>query len=135
MSTVEAAPREKWVGQAMRRKEDPRFITGQGSYVDDIVLPGQLYMALVRSPEAHARIVSIDASAAREMPGVHGVFTGEDVVLESPMPMAWVPPGVEVKAPEVYPLAKGEVNFVGDPARPWSSSTTRCPRSSTPRRP
>jgi carbon-monoxide dehydrogenase large subunit len=115
MSTIETAPREKWVGQAMRRKEDPRMITGRGNYVDDVALPGQLYMALVRSPEAHARIVSIDTSEAREMPGVEGVFTGEDVNLDSPMPMAWVPPGVEVKAPDVYPLAVGEVNYVGDP--------------------
>ena len=69
MSTIErtAAP-DKWVGQAMRRKEDPRMITGQGRYVDDIVLPGMLYMAVVRSTEAHARIVSIDASAARRRP-------------------------------------------------------------------
>ena len=114
MSTIErtAAP-DKWVGQAMRRKEDPRMITGQGRYVDDIVLPGMLYMAIVRSSEAHARIVSIDASAAREAPGVHGVFTGEDVNLDGPMPMAWVPPGVEVKAAETWPLARGTVKYVG----------------------
>ncbi len=114
MSTIErtAAP-DKWVGQAMRRKEDPRMITGQGRYVDDIVLPGMLYMAIVRSSEAHAKIVSIDASGAREAPGVHGVFTGEDVTLDGPMPMAWVPPGVEVKAAETWPLARGTVKYVG----------------------
>jgi aerobic carbon-monoxide dehydrogenase large subunit len=115
MSTIETARREQWVGKAMRRKEDPRLLTGEGCYVDDVVLPGQLYMALVRSPEAHARIVSIDTSAARAMPGVAAVFTGEDIDLESAMPMAWIPPGVEVKGPEVYPLATGEVNYVGDP--------------------
>jgi aerobic carbon-monoxide dehydrogenase large subunit len=114
MSTVErTVPTDKWVGQAMRRKEDPRMITGQGRYVDDIVLPGMLYMAIVRSSEAHARIVSIDASAAQEAPGVHGVFTGEDVTLDGPMPMAWVPPGVEVKAAETWPLARGTVKYVG----------------------
>jgi carbon-monoxide dehydrogenase large subunit len=113
MSTVEQAPAGTFVGRAMRRKEDPRMITGRGRYVDDVVLPGMLYMAVVRSPEAHARIVSIDASAARERPGVQGVFTGEDLDLQAPIPMAWAPPGVEVRTPEYWPLAKGEVNHVG----------------------
>src|SRR5579864_2447902 len=67
------------VGQAMRRKEDPRLITGRGRYVDDITLPGVLYVSFVRSPEAHAKIVSIDSSAATERPGIHAVFTGEDM--------------------------------------------------------
>jgi carbon-monoxide dehydrogenase large subunit len=102
------------VGQAMRRKEDPRLITGRASYVDDIVLPGQLYAAIVRSPEAHARIVSIDTSAASARDGVHGVFTGEDLDLLAPLPMAWVPPGVEIKNPAHWPLARGEVNHVGE---------------------
>jgi len=114
MSTVEQVTGvEKWVGQAMRRKEDPRMITGRGRYVDDVVMPGMLYMAIIRSPEAHARIVSIDASGAKEAPGVHGVITGEDLTLESPLPMAWVPPGVEIKSPETWPLAKGTVKYVG----------------------
>jgi aerobic carbon-monoxide dehydrogenase large subunit len=114
MSTIEQlTPADKWVGQAMRRKEDPRMITGRGRYVDDVVVPGMLHMAIVRSPEAHAKIVSIDASGAKEAAGVHGVFTGEDVNLESPLPMAWVPPGVEIKSPETWPLAKGTVKYVG----------------------
>jgi carbon-monoxide dehydrogenase large subunit len=104
------------VGQALRRKEDPRLITGRARYVDDISLPGTLWAALVRSPEAHARIVSIDASAAREREGIHGVFTGDDMSdLAAPLPMAWVPPGVEVKNPEHWPLARGSVKHVGDP--------------------
>ncbi|MGH2946277.1 MAG: xanthine dehydrogenase family protein molybdopterin-binding subunit [Solirubrobacteraceae bacterium] len=111
MSTVESeAP---FVGRAMRRKEDPRMITGRGTYVDDIVLAGMLHVAVVRSPEAHARIVSIDTSAAKEHPGVRGVFTSDDVEFEAALPMAWVPPGVEVKAPEHWPLARGEVKHVG----------------------
>ena len=66
MSTVEQlTPSDKWVGQAMRRKEDPRMITGRGRYVDDIALPGMLHMAVVRSTEAHAKIVSIDTSGAK----------------------------------------------------------------------
>ncbi len=104
------------VGQRLRRKEDPRLITGRARYVDDISLPGTLWAAFVRSPEAHAKIVSIDASAANELDGVHAVFTGADLTdLAGPLPMAWVPPGVEVKNPEHWPLAKETVNHVGDP--------------------
>jgi aerobic carbon-monoxide dehydrogenase large subunit len=102
-----------YVGQAMRRREDPRFITGRGIYVDDIARPGTLHMAVVRSPEAHARIVSVDTSAALERTDVVGVFTGEDLDLEGPLPMAWVPPGVEVNTPEHWPLARGKVGYVG----------------------
>ena len=111
--TEEPTTNRKWVGQALRRKEDPRMITGKGRYVDDMVVPAMLYMAVVRSPEAHAKIVSIDSSGARELPGVHGVFTGEDLDIASGLPMAWVPPGVEIKTPEHWPLAKGEVKYVG----------------------
>jgi carbon-monoxide dehydrogenase large subunit len=104
------------VGRAMRRKEDPRLITGRASYVDDISLPATLWAAIVRSPEAHARIVSIDASAAAARDDVHAVFTGEDMAdLASPLPMAWAPEGVEVNTPEHWPLARGEVKHVGDP--------------------
>jgi aerobic carbon-monoxide dehydrogenase large subunit len=113
VTIVEEPAKGKWVGQALRRKEDPRMITGRGRYVDDMVVPSMLYMAVVRSPEAHAKIVSIDASGARELPGVHGVFVGEDLDIASGLPMAWVPPGVEIKTPEHWPLAKGEVKYVG----------------------
>ncbi len=117
MSTVEEAPPTPngYVGRSLRRKEDPRLITGQATYIDDVVLPGTLHVALVRSPEAHARIVSIDASAALAREGVHAVLTGEDLDLQAPLPMAWVPPGVQVNTPEHWPLARGEVNHVGDP--------------------
>ncbi|MBV9915773.1 MAG: xanthine dehydrogenase family protein molybdopterin-binding subunit [Solirubrobacterales bacterium] len=104
------------VGQALRRKEDPRLITGRGRYVDDLTLPGTLWAALVRSPEAHARIVSIDSSQATERAGVHGVFTGQDMTnLQAPLPMAWGPPGVEVRNPPHWPLARDKVRYVGDP--------------------
>jgi carbon-monoxide dehydrogenase large subunit len=63
----------------MRRKEDPRFIRGQGQFVDDVKLPGMLHGAILRSPVAHARIVSIDASAALQHPKVHAVITGRDL--------------------------------------------------------
>jgi aerobic carbon-monoxide dehydrogenase large subunit len=114
MSTVEERTSGNgYVGQAMRRREDPRFITGRGIYVDDIARPGTLHMAVVRSPEAHARIVSIDTSAALERADIVGVFTGEDLDFEGPLPMAWVPPGVEVSTPEHWPLARGKVGYVG----------------------
>ena len=65
-----AAHAVRGLGHSVERKEDARFIRGRGTYVDDVVLPGMLYMAIVRSPEAHAKIVSIDASGAKEAPGV-----------------------------------------------------------------
>ena len=104
------------IGRSLRRKDDPRLITGRARYIDDISLPGMLWAAFVRSPEAHARILSIDAAAARERPGVHAVFTGEDMTdLEGPLPLAWVPPGVEVNNPDHWPLARDVVKHVGDP--------------------
>jgi carbon-monoxide dehydrogenase large subunit len=123
MSTVDetaAAPDggapERHVGRAMRRKEDPRLITGRATYVEDLNLTGQLWLAFVRSPEAHAKIVSIDTTAAKEREDVAAVFTGDDMSdLESGLPMAWVPPGVDVNSPDHWPLARGEVNHVGDP--------------------
>ncbi len=67
------------IGQAMKRKEDPRFIRGRGRYLDDIVLPNMLYLALVHSPYPHARIKSIDKSKAMALSGVKAVITGEDL--------------------------------------------------------
>jgi carbon-monoxide dehydrogenase large subunit len=117
MSVAEDAPTagNGHVGRALRRKEDPRLITGRASYVDDISMTGQVWAAWVRSPEAHAKIVSIDTSAAKERPGVIAVYTNEDLDMEAGLPMAWVPPGVEVKTPDHWVLAKDEVKHVGDP--------------------
>jgi carbon-monoxide dehydrogenase large subunit len=112
MTAVEAAP---WVGRALKRKEDPRLIMGRARYIDDINVTGQLWAAFVRSPEAHATIVSIDTEAAKAYPGVHAVYTGTDVDLEAPLPMAWVPPGIEVNNPPHWALAKDVVRHVGDP--------------------
>ena len=104
------------VGRSLRRKEDPRLITGRARYIDDIVLPGTLWAAIVRSPEAHATIVSIDGSAALARDGIHAFYTSEDMSdLGGPLPLAWAPPGVEVQNPEHWPLARGTVNHVGDP--------------------
>ncbi|MGH3263795.1 MAG: molybdopterin cofactor-binding domain-containing protein, partial [Trebonia sp.] len=85
MATVEERP----IGFGrLQRKEDARFIRGQGHYVDDVQLPGMLHGAVLRSPVAHARIVSIDTSAAQQHPKVHAVITGKD--LEG-LNLAWMP--------------------------------------------
>jgi aerobic carbon-monoxide dehydrogenase large subunit len=114
MSAIAEAP---YVGRAMRRKEDPRMITGRSRYIDDITVPGTLWIAIVRSTEAHARIVSVDTSEAARRDDVVAVFTGEDLAgdFAAPMAMVWSPPGVEIKTPQFWPLARGEVKFVGDP--------------------
>src|SRR3954463_16490232 len=67
------------IGQPVRRREDYRFLTGQGTYTDDINRPGQVYAYLLRSPHANARIASLDTSAAASAPGVVAVFTGRDM--------------------------------------------------------
>jgi len=77
------------MGHRMKRKEDPRFIRGQGRYVDDVKLPGMLYMDIVRSPYAHARILNIDASEALATPGVLAVITGKD--LQAAGNLHWMP--------------------------------------------
>ena len=72
----------------MLRKEDPRFVRGLGQYCDDVQLPGMLHLAILRSPLAHARIVSIDKSAAEAHPKVVAVITGEDLAAQN---LAWMP--------------------------------------------
>jgi len=76
------------IGHAVKRKEDPRFITGNGRYLDDIKLPGMLYLAFVRSPYAHAKIKSINVEKAKNMPGVVAVITGKDL---QALNLAWMP--------------------------------------------
>ena len=76
------------MGASRRRVEDNRFIRGKGKYVDDVVLPGMLHMEILRSPVAHARIKSIDTSAAWEIPGVRLVLTGEMMAARN---LAWMP--------------------------------------------
>src|SRR5205814_4448931 len=70
---------ERLFGKAIKRREDPRFITGRGQYVDDVKLPGMLYAAFLRSPHAHARIKRIDTSKAKVLPGVKAVVTQADL--------------------------------------------------------
>jgi len=112
-----AAGGNRHVGQAMKRREDPRMITGRANYIDDMVLPGMLHMAVVRSAEAHATIVSIDLEGAKSSPGVVAVYTAADLAgdIQGPLAMVWDPPGVEINTPEHWPLKQGEVKHVGDP--------------------
>lgn len=112
---VATESRPELVGQPIKRREDPRLIQGQGRFLDDIVLPGMAHAAILRSPHAHARIASIDTSAAQGMPGVVGVFTGRDMLDVNPMPLAFPAAGVEnnVNTPRV--LAVDEVHWTGDP--------------------
>src|SRR5258706_1284942 len=77
------------LGHSMKRKEDPRFIQGKGNYVDDVKLPNMVYMDIVRSPYAHAKILKIDASKALALPGVLAVITGED--LKKAGNLHWLP--------------------------------------------
>ena len=100
-------------GSALKRKEDPRLITGQGTYVEDVSLTGMLHIVLVRSPLAHASIKSIDSSEASKSPGVVAIFTGEDLKEElGSLPCGWVVPDTkEVPHP---PLAVDRVRYVGD---------------------
>ena len=76
-------PPFRFIGQPLPRNEDARLLTGRGQFTDDFNFPGQAYAAMVRSPHAHARIVGIDHSTARTMPGILGVFTGADCVADS----------------------------------------------------
>ena len=78
----------RFTGTSVQRVEDPRILTGQGRYVADIHMPGMLHAAFVRSPIAHGRILSIDATAARDLAGVHAVLTDGD--LRDHVAVVWV---------------------------------------------
>jgi len=108
-----AAPQE--VGAPRRRKEDARLITGRTNWTDNIVLPGMLHLAILRSPVAHARITHIDASAALRRPGVVAVFTGADIAeTQGTLPCAW-PVTEDMVHPNHPPLAVDEVRHTGEP--------------------
>ena len=102
-------------GSGIRRREDPRLITGGSVYTDDVTLPGMVHAAILRSPHAHARITGVDTSAAAAAPGVIAVYTGADVdgVL-APIPCAWIPPDSDVKAVAHPAIAKDVVRYQGD---------------------
>ncbi|MFQ5938299.1 MAG: xanthine dehydrogenase family protein molybdopterin-binding subunit, partial [Acidiferrobacterales bacterium] len=107
---------ETGIGAAVRRKEDYRFLTGTGSFTDDINRPGQMYAYFVRSNLAHAQIKSINTTAARGAVGVVAVFTGDDLAADGVggIPCGFCPDGGPMNEPPRPALAQGKVRFVGD---------------------
>jgi carbon-monoxide dehydrogenase large subunit len=108
------------IGTPVRRREDYRFLTGQGTYTDDINRPGQLYAYLLRSPHANAKLSRIDTSAAAKAPGVVAVFTGQDMAKDEigGLPCGWLinsKDGSPMKEPPHPVLAIERVRHVGDP--------------------
>jgi len=108
-----AATVERLLGKSIKRREDPRFITGKGTYVDDVKLPGTTHAVFVRSPHAHARIKKIDTTAAARHPGIVAVFTGADMTGVNSLPCGWLLP--DLKVPPHMPLASDAARYVGDP--------------------
>jgi carbon-monoxide dehydrogenase large subunit len=101
----------QYVGARVKRIEDPKLIRGEGQYVDDLVLPGMLHAAFVRSPHAHARVVRVDLAPARRLAGVHGAFAGDDLRdIQKPLPALTVG---EMKSATHLPLAGAEVHYAG----------------------
>ena len=106
------SPAARWVGQAVRRREDPRLLAGRGRYVDDVTMPGLLHAAFVRSPVARGVIRGIDTSAARDLPGVVAVYTAAD--LNEPGRPFWKTMTGPTGQPPHRLLAEGDVRFTGD---------------------
>jgi carbon-monoxide dehydrogenase large subunit len=108
----------RYMGQRIRRREDPRLITGSSTYVDDLKLPGALYMAVARSPHAHARLKRVNVEGARSLPGVVAAVTAADIAeaVTGPLPLEVdmsMFPGANI--PKRGPLATDKVRYVGDP--------------------
>lgn len=112
----EMGPLSTGIGASVKRVEDLRFLTGRGTYTDDINRPGQSYAFILRSPHGHAKIKSIDIAAAAAAPGVLGVFTGDDLAADGVggMPCGFAPNGGPQNAPPHPALAQGTVRFVGE---------------------
>ena len=102
-----------WIGRPLKRREDHRLLTGAGAFVDDMTPPGCAYVALLRSPHAHARIANLDVEAARRDPRTLLVVTGKDVAHLAPMPVARLMPGMRVPPHPI--LAESQVHAVGMP--------------------
>jgi carbon-monoxide dehydrogenase large subunit len=106
---------EKYLGAALKRREDPALITGKGKYTDDLQLPHMAYAVIIRSIHAHARIKSIDTSQAKAVEGVINVFTGQDVKdsgIPGMLPVGWLLPNMKI--PNHPMLATDVVRYVGD---------------------
>jgi carbon-monoxide dehydrogenase large subunit len=103
-------------GSGIKRREDPRLLTGTGTFTDDVKLPGLTYAAMVRSPYAHAKVTRVDVTAAAKAPGVIAVFTGKDVAGKvNPIPCAFNVPNCDLKIPPHPAIAVEKVRYVGDP--------------------
>lgn len=102
----------RYIGQRVRRKEDPRLLTGRGQFVDDIALPGMLHVAFARSPVARGRILSIDTAVARDIPGVHAIYTQADLARFNVNMISFYFSPQDV---ETTPLANARVAYVGEP--------------------
>ncbi len=107
-------PEFRYIGRPLPRKEDYRFLTGTGRYLDDIEIPGALHAVFIRSPHAHARILSIDTAAARQMPGVVAIVTGRDVAQWTTR-HRMAPPIEGLQPVEMDTLPIERVRFQGDP--------------------
>ncbi|MFQ6114962.1 MAG: xanthine dehydrogenase family protein molybdopterin-binding subunit, partial [bacterium] len=105
----------QYIGTSVKRKEDKRFLTGKGTYTDDIVLPNMTYAYILRSPHAHAKIKSINVGKAKSHPGVVAVFTGKDMLDDGvqSVPNGWQI-GADMKEPPHPALAVDKVRYVGD---------------------
>ena len=104
------------IGQSIKRREDLKYVTGTGTYVDDVTLPGMLYAAFVRSPHAHARLLGVDTSKALEHPkGIDAVTGAEAYPLAGPMPVYSYRQATVIKKPDYRCLAHDRVRFVGEP--------------------
>src|SRR5262245_13971155 len=112
MATTLTKP-ETLVGKSIRRREDPRLITGTATYVDDVKMPGMHHACVLRSPHAAANIKSINTQPALDLPGVVAVFTGADVKDLGPVPCGASLPGLRV--PYHHLLAQDRVYFSGHP--------------------
>src|SRR5215467_941811 len=118
--SIDWATQKFGIGQPVPRTEDPKLVRGEGSFTDDVRLPGQAYAAMVRSRHAHGVIRNIDVSAARNMPGVLGVFTGQDLAAADYGTLKCIVPfknrdGSEMRKPPRPALPTDKVRFVGDP--------------------
>lgn len=113
----------KYVGAEVRRREDPRLLTGRGQFVDDLRVADCLHAVVVRSPHGHARIAALDAAAARRHPSVAGVFTHDDLAGRMmPLPLAGLPSaplqarvGFTIRTAPQYPLVKDTARYAGEP--------------------
>jgi carbon-monoxide dehydrogenase large subunit len=125
--TAQAAQEQakRYVGGGVLRKEDPELLTGEARFIDDITLPGMVWVGVVRSPFAHARINGVDGSRALDLPGVVSVFSGEELAGEwdAGLPCAWpiatrswpTPTDEDPRMPDHWPVARDKARFVGDP--------------------